>query len=82
QTVPHDGDGHGANCNSPGHRYCERLCLSTFGPLTHLFPQVTMPGRGTQQNLRNFEAISLRRETLAVVNAELVFGNMTIGSTA
>jgi hypothetical protein len=29
-----------------------------------------MPGRGTQQNLRNFEAISLRLEPLAMVNAE------------
>ena len=30
-----------------------------------------MPGRGTQQNLRNFEAISLRLEPLAMVNAEI-----------
>ena len=29
-----------------------------------------MPGRGSPQNLRNFEAISLRLEPLAVVNAE------------
>jgi hypothetical protein len=34
-----------------------------------------MPGRGTQQNLRNFEAMSLRLEPLAMVNAELLFGN-------
>lgn len=40
-----------------------------------------MPGRGTQQNLRNFEAISLRLEPSAVVNAELLFGNIEIGST-
>jgi hypothetical protein len=31
-----------------------------------------MPGRGTQQNLRNFEAISLRLEPLAMVNAEIL----------
>jgi hypothetical protein len=31
-----------------------------------------MPGRGTQQNLRNFEAISLRLEPLAMVNAEML----------
>jgi hypothetical protein len=37
-----------------------------------------MPGRSTQQNLRNFEAISLRLEPLAVVN-ELLFGNIKIG---
>ena len=38
-----------------------------------------MPGRGTQQNLRNFEAISLRLEPLAMVNAELLFGNKKLG---
>jgi hypothetical protein len=37
------------------------------------FPQVTMPGRSTQQNLRNFV---LRLEPLALVNAELLFGNI------
>jgi hypothetical protein len=31
-----------------------------------------MPGRGTQQDLRNFEAISLRLEPLAMVNAEIL----------
>lgn len=41
-----------------------------------------MPKRGTQQNLRNFQAISLRLEPLAVVNAELLIGNTGIGSTA
>ncbi|MGY3618111.1 hypothetical protein ACVJGD_004307 [Bradyrhizobium sp. USDA 10063] len=41
-----------------------------------------MPGRGTQQYLRNFEAISLKLEPLAVVNAELLFGNIRIGSDA
>jgi hypothetical protein len=41
-----------------------------------------MPGRGSQQNLRNFEAMSLGLEPLAVVNAELLFGNVKIGSTA
>ena len=35
-----------------------------------------MPGRSTQQNLRNFV---LRLEPLAVVNAELLFGNIKIG---
>jgi hypothetical protein len=40
------------------------------------FPQVTMPGRSTQQNLRNFV---LRLEPLALVNAELLFGNIKIG---
>ena len=35
-----------------------------------------MPGRSIQQNLRNLEAISLRLEPLAVVNAELLFGKM------
>jgi hypothetical protein len=35
-----------------------------------------MPGRSTQQNLRNFV---LRPEPLAVVNAERLFGNMKIG---
>ena len=33
-----------------------------------------MPKRGTRQNLRNFEAISLRLEPSVMVNAELVFG--------
>lgn len=33
-----------------------------------------MPGRGTQQNLRNFEAIARRPEPLALINAELLFG--------
>ena len=76
QTVSQCNDGHDANCNSRGHWQCERLRLSTFGPLTHVFPQVTMPGRSTQQNLRNFV---LRPEPLAVVNAELLFGNIKIG---
>ena len=40
------------------------VCLSTFGPLAHIFPQVTMPRRSTQQDLRNFEAISLTPEPL------------------
>lgn len=40
-----------------------------------------MPKRGTQQNLRNFQAISHRPEPLAVVNAELLFGNSGTGST-
>lgn len=40
-----------------------------------------MPGRGTQQNLRNFEAMPLRLELLAMVNAELLFGSMKIGGT-
>ena len=40
-----------------------------------------MPGRSTQQNLRNFEAISLRLEPLAVVNAKLLFGNINMGGT-
>ena len=31
-----------------------------------------MPGRSTQQNLTNFEAISLRLESLAMVNAEIL----------
>jgi hypothetical protein len=31
-----------------------------------------MPERGTQQNLRNFEAISLRLEPLAMVNVEIL----------
>jgi hypothetical protein len=53
-----------------------------FGPLTHIFPQVTMPGRSTQQNLTNFEAISLRLELLAVVNAKLLFGNIKSGRSA
>jgi hypothetical protein len=35
-----------------------------------------MPGRSTQQNLRNFV---LRLEPLALVNAELLFGNIKIG---
>jgi hypothetical protein len=35
-----------------------------------------MPGRNTQQNLRNFV---LRLEPLAVVNAELLFSNIKIG---
>ena len=34
-----------------------------------------MPGRSTQQNLRNFV---LRLEPLAVVNAERLFGNIKI----
>lgn len=38
-----------------------------------------MPGRGTLQNLRNFEAISLKLEPLAMVNAELLFGNIEKG---
>jgi hypothetical protein len=37
-----------------------------------------MPERGTQQNLRNFEAISLRLEPLAMVNADLA-GNKKLG---
>ncbi|SFJ64730.1 hypothetical protein SAMN04487925_109287 [Bradyrhizobium sp. cf659] len=41
-----------------------------------------MPKRGTEQNLRNLEANSLRREPLAMVNAGLSFGNVKIGSTA
>jgi hypothetical protein len=41
-----------------------------------------MPKRGTRQNLRNFEAMSLRLELLAVVNAELLFGSIKIGRTA
>ncbi len=72
QTVRQCGDRHGANCNSSDN-WQERLCLSTFGPLTHIFPQITMPGRSTQQNLRNFEANSLRLELLAIVNAEFLF---------
>jgi hypothetical protein len=31
-----------------------------------------MPGRSTQQDLRNFEAISLKLEPLALVNADLI----------
>lgn len=38
-----------------------------------------MPRRSTQQNLRNFEAIALALEPLAVVNAELSFGNIKTG---
>ncbi len=38
-----------------------------------------MPKRGTQQNLRNFEATSLGLEPLAMVNAGLLFGSMKIG---
>ncbi|MET4290181.1 hypothetical protein ABIB06_000953 [Bradyrhizobium sp. LB8.2] len=30
-----------------------------------------MPKRGTRQNLRNFEAISLRLGTMGMVNGEL-----------
>jgi hypothetical protein len=41
-----------------------------------------MPKRGTEQDLRNFEAMPLGREPFAVVNAELVFDRMKIGSTA
>jgi hypothetical protein len=41
-----------------------------------------MPGRSTQQNLTNFEAISLRLELLAVVNAKLLFGNIKSGRSA
>lgn len=41
-----------------------------------------MPKRGTQQNLRNFEAMSLGLEPSVMVNAELLFGNIRIGSTA
>ncbi len=41
-----------------------------------------MPKRGTQQDLRNFEAMSLRLEPFGVVNAELLFSNMKIGSRA
>ena len=41
-----------------------------------------MPRRGTQQDLTNFEAMSLRLEPLAVVNAELLFGNMEIAQRA
>jgi hypothetical protein len=82
QTIPQCDDGHGANCNSRDHWECERLCLSTFGPLTHIFPQVTMPGRGSQQKLRNFEAMSPRLEPSAMVNAELLFGNIKVGSNA
>lgn len=41
-----------------------------------------MPKRGTQQNLRNFEAVPLGLETSAMVNAELLFGSMKIGRTA
>lgn len=41
-----------------------------------------MPGSGTQQNLRNFEAISLKLEPSAMVNAGLLFGNMKTGRTA
>jgi hypothetical protein len=33
-----------------------------------------MPGRGIRQNLRNLEAISLRPEPLAMVNAEISLG--------
>lgn len=40
-----------------------------------------MPGRGTRQDLRNFEATSHGLEPLVVVNAEL-FGNIKIGHTA
>jgi hypothetical protein len=32
-------------------------------------PKIAMPKTGTQQNLRNFEAISPGREPFAVVNA-------------
>ena len=38
-----------------------------------------MPGRSTQQNLRNFEAISLRLEPLAMVNVEILLGNKKLG---
>ena len=41
-----------------------------------------MPGRSTQQNLTNFEAISLRLELLAVVNAKLLFANIKSGRSA
>jgi hypothetical protein len=37
-----------------------------------------MPGRSTQQNLRNFEAMSFRLEPLAMVNAALLFGGIKI----
>jgi hypothetical protein len=33
-----------------------------------------MPGIGTQQNLRNLEAIALRLEPLAMVNVEILLG--------
>lgn len=35
-----------------------------------------MPKRGIEQNLRNFEAIPPRLEPSAMVNAELLLGNM------
>jgi hypothetical protein len=38
-----------------------------------------MPQRGTQQGLRNFEAMSHRLEPSVMVNAELLFGNIEIG---
>jgi hypothetical protein len=41
-----------------------------------------MPGRSTQQNLTNFEAISFRLELLAVVNAKLLFGHIKSGRSA
>lgn len=36
-----------------------------------------MPKRGTQQNLRNFEAMALGGDPFVMVNAELLFGSMT-----
>ena len=38
-----------------------------------------MPERGTRQDLRNFEAMSHGLEPLAMVNAELLFGNIKLG---
>lgn len=74
QTVSQSGDRHDANCNSSDHWQCERFCLAAFGPLTHIFPRITMPERSIQQDLRNFEATSFRLEPLAMVNAKLLFG--------
>jgi hypothetical protein len=51
-------------------------------PAYSYLSQVTLPGRSTQQNLTNFEAISLRLELLAVVNAKLLFGNIKNGRSA
>lgn len=39
-----------------------------------------MPKRGIEQNLRNFEAMSLRQEPPAMVNADFLRGSLRIGS--
>lgn len=39
-----------------------------------------MPASSIQQHLRNFEAIPLRPELLALVNAELLFGSIKRGA--